>query len=783
MKINFLNFLRAAQRFRMAMILNILGLSIAFAAFIVIMIQLFHDLSFDKFHIDSDKIFRVEFTRETSTSAILSRPLAEHFFESSPHIIAGGITTYREFDSYFHIEKNGELHFYKENSITVTPGFFNVFTFDFVEGSNVENLAPGSIFIPLSLSRKLFDREPAVGKQIFHNLWGGQTIVAVYRDFPLNSIVKNNIYYAMQDFENRYSWNNYDYYAYIRLNEVSNAAMLFENFKRNFDGAAMGRDFDWENAGTGLRLTPLTDIHFITNVQYDKMAKANKQTLLILFAIAIMIVVIAAINFTNFSAALAPMRIKNINVQRILGAQRITVGISLVLETMFISFLSFIVSLFLVFVFAASPVANLVDTDLTLSSHPSIVGGAALFSIITGLIAGIYPAFYMTSFAPALILKGSFGLSPKGKNLRNILIGFQYVASFVLIIGTSFMYMQNMYMQKSDLGYDRDLLITVNTGRTFAARELFIDRLKAYSSIRDVTYGEMLLSSADQYIGWERNYNGERINYQVLPVHYTFLETLGIKIIEGRDFRADDAASQHGAYIFNETAKRKYNLETGTNIDHGGEIIGFMPDVKFASFRTEVEPMAFYVWGTLNWGNQQNNAYIRLEKGANRRYAMTYIRELLVEFDPNFPFEVRYYDEILHKLYEKEKSLNALITLFSMIAIFISIVGVFGLVVFDSESRRKEIAIRKVHGASTIGIILMFNKIYFKILVICFIIAAPFAWYTVYNWLQSFAYKTPMHWWIFLPTFAGIAAITACTVTLQNWRIASDDPVNALKIE
>jgi putative ABC transport system permease protein len=264
---------------------------------------------------------------------------------------------------------------------------------------------------------------------------------------------------------------------------------------------------------------------------------------------------------------------------------------------------------------------------------------------------------------------------------------------------------------------------------------------------------------------------------------------MGIEITEGRDFRAGDANVQYGVYVFNETARNKYNLEVGTTIEgfgegiSGGEIIGFISDLKFTSFRKAVEPMAFYVWGTENWSRQPNEAYIKVKAGADKRAAMMYIHSTLAEFGPNYTFNVRFYDDVVQKLYEKEIAVSLLITLFSLIAIFISIVGIFGLVVFDSECRRKEIAIRKVLGASVFDIVFMFNKAYFKILAVCFVAAAPLAWYAVTRWLQNFAYKTPMYWWVYLLAFAAVAAITAGTVTFQNWRAANDHPLKAIKSE
>ena len=774
------NFLSVIRRYKLAVVLNILGLSVAFAAFIVIIIQLNYDYSFDKFHKNYDKIFRVELVQSNSTLGVLSRPLVERFVESSPQIVSGALSNTWVRDIFYHVENNDTKNFYKEKTISVSPEFTEVFTFDIVEGAENALKTPDNVIIPLSLARKIFGNESAIGKQLV-NENGNKTVGAVYRDFPANTVVNNCIYESIPENENKNSWNNFNYATYIRVNDAANVPLLLDNFKRNFE-MPDGNSF-WGETEVNLRLTALPDIHYVTDVQYDMAPKASRQTLMILFAIAIVIIAIAAINFTNFSTALTPMRVKNINTQRVLGARRNTLRFALVFEAALISLLSYMVAISLVLLFSKSPLAKLVTADLSLDAHPLIIVVMALVALFTGLLAGLYPARYITSFAPALVLKGSFGLSPKGRKLRNTLIGIQYVASFALIIGASFMYLQNHFMQNSPFGYDKDALITVNIGQIQNSRDAFTNQLKSYSGIEDVTYGESLLSSSDTYMGWGREYNGTEIYYQTLPVHYSFLKVMGIDVVEGRDFRPEDANTQHGAYIFNETAQKQYNLELNTSFDSSGEIIGFMSDIKFASFRKAVNPMAFYVWGTENWGTQPNNAYIKLKAGTNLHAGVSHIQSTLAVFDADYPFEVRFFDEVLQRLYEKEASLSSLISLFSMIAIFISIVGVFGLVVFDSESRRKEIGIRKVLGASTVGIITMFNKAYFKILAICFVAAAPLAWYAVTRWLENFAYKTPMHWWVYLFAFVIVGIITAATVTFQNWRVANDNPVNAIKSE
>jgi putative ABC transport system permease protein len=684
------------------------------------------------------------------------------------------------------VEDDEGRNYFKENTINVSPEFIDVFSFDLVEGSANALKTTDNVIIPLSLSRKLFGNESAVGKQLVSGE-SNQMVGAVYRDFPANTIIDNYIYVAMPENLHKDNWGNWSYHTYIRVNDASNAPLLIDNFFRNLEGHVIsGEPFEYEKAketGMNLRLTVLPEVHFVKGVQWDNAPKTSRQTLLILLTIAIVIIAIAAINFTNFSTALTPMRVKSINTQRVLGARRSTLRWALVFEAVFVSLLSYCIALLLVALFGDSPFARLVDGDLSLMAHPLIYGGTALVAVFTGFLAGAYPSHYMTSFAPALVLKGNFGLSLKGKQLRNTLISIQFVASFALIIGASFMYMQNRFMQNAPLGYDKNAMIAVDIKQIQNNREAFTNQIKSYAGIEDITYGQFLLSSQDSYSTWGMQYKSEQIQFKVFIVHHTYLKVMGIKVSEGRDFRYEDPNTQHGAWIFNESARQKFNLELNTALEgwNNGEIIGFMPDVKFASFRTAVEPMAFFVMGTeiYSWEYAQI-AYIKLKENTNMHAAMSHIHSTLSTYDSDYPFEVRFFDEVLQRLYEKETALGSLISLFSMMAIFISIVGIFGLVVFDSECRRKEIGIRKVLGASTWGIIAMFNKAYFKILVICFVVAAPLAWYAVHKWLENFAYKTPMYWWVYLLAFIVVGVITAATVTFQNWRVASDNPANTI---
>lgn len=711
------NFFSVLRRFKTASVLNVLGLSIAFVAFMLIMMQVNYDYTFDRSHPNADAIFRVDIVHGSKGSqAIICRPFARAFTGSSPLIEEGCLLSAWTESRFFYIEDGGQRTSYKEDAWNVTPGVLEVFRFDMLEGSERSLDEPNSVVLPESMARKIFGDESAVGKQLIsaNPMEDAKIVKGVYKDFPRNSALKNVMYTSMSPKENYDNWGNWNYFFFVRLGEGMDKAEVLDNFKRNFNAKeAFGNEFEWgEENSLDLRLTSLPDVHFLNNVDFDSMPKASRQTLLVLFSIAFVILIIAGINFTNFSTA--------------------------------------------------------------------------VIAAIVGVLAGLYPSYYVTSFPPALVLKGSFGLSLAGRRMRSVLVGVQFVASFILIIGSLFMYLQNHYMQNAPLGYDKEEMIIVHLNNTINKnRDAFTDRLKSFSGVQDVTYSQFLLSSQDQYMGWGRDYNGNNINFQCLPVSSSFLKVMGIEVKEGRDFRPEDDQKETGCYIFNEKAKAQYELKLNEKID-GDEIIGFIPDIKFASFRQEVTPMAFYLWGKYQWGqegNYYNTAYVKFKAGSDLRSGMEHVRESLEKFDSEYPFVVRFYDEVLQHTYEKELKIGSLITLFSLVAIFISIVGVFGLVVFESEYKRKEIAVRKVLGSTTGEILYMFNVSYFWILLICFVFGAPVAWYGVHRWLENFAYRTPMYWWVLPLAFLAVGVITFMTVTYQNWHVANENPVKNIKSE
>ena len=778
------NLLGVVRRFKMATLLNVMGLSIAFAAFIILMIQLQYDWGFDRFQKNAERIYRVGlYTPDWGNQVVVSPPFAEAFVQSSPHIETGALLS--SWGSKLVLKRGNDTN---ETSFwcpvnAITPEYASVFDFQMLEGK-IESLDnPGYVLIAQSQAEKFFGDEPAVGKQLTADKLSF-VVGGVYKDFPQNSVIQNAVYRRIGEKENQDNWNANGYQLYVLLDDPGKKDQIIADFKNHFNHEY----YDWKTKD--VRLTQLTDIYYEADARFDSQKdKGNKTMVFVLFTIAVLIVVIAGINFTNFSNALVPMRIRSINTQKVLGGSDNTLRCAMLVEAVAICLFSFILSLFIVKGMANTWLADMISGELSLKANIPLLIGAGVLAALTGLLAGAYPAWHITSFSPALVLKGSFGLSPSGKRMRSLLVSFQYVISFALIIAALFIYLQNHYMLASSLGFDKEHVAIVElNGQLIKNIEAVENQLEQEVSVQDVSFAADLLSASDEYTDFGRGYRENNVQFKVFVVSPDFLRLMNIPVISGRDFLQEDSKSVGGVYLFNEAARLQYDLVAGEYIT-GNEwyeappalIAGFIDDIKYASFRTEVAPMAFYVSPAA--GYRPRYAYIKIKAGADIRDAVASIRKALTSIDKNFPAEIRFYDTILNNLYKRELSIGWLISLFSLIAVFISVVGVLGLVIFESEYRKKEIGLRKVHGATTSQILLMFNKVYVRILIVCFVLAIPVAYYGVNRWMVYFAYKIPMYWWVYAVAFVVVSVITFLTVTFQNWKTANENPVESIKTE
>lgn len=795
MKLMIRNLLYLFKRFKTAVVLNLFGLTIAFAAFLLIVMQVDYEMNYDAMHSKSGRTFRLEANHgEFEHNAIHCLMFSDAFVNSSAHItdysyrypFYGG-ERYCQIDE---VDDQGEAKVFKENFQLCLPNISDVFDFHMKEGS-VECLSiPGSVLIPESVAKRLFDKQSAIGKRIRMSGSSGWqpvsttilTIGGVYKDFPGNTTVQNRIYVPMDQLDLlKSSWQMYANEIYVTLDDPLNKEEVLDHFNKTFDFAKSQMGSAQEIA---LRLTPLKDVYYTHDTTFDFNPKGHRETNYVLLGIAFLILFIAGINFTNLTTSLIPLRLKTINTHRVLGCSIYKLRAISLIESIVICLISYILALFIVNDLSYTPIANWVDADIRLSQYKALILLTALIAILTGCLARLYPAIRSTSYAPALVLKGSFGLSPKGKKVRVALIGFQYTVSIALIIVTLFMGLQNHFMTSSEqLGFNKDQVAIVNLTPEIYAKHKpqYIQKLKDYPGIEDVAFSVYELSKEDDMIDLEyARHEDKDVFFKVFYASENFLSVMDIQVEEGRDFTREDLNKAQSDYIINPAAERDFHLHPGDRFNDR-TVLGVSKDFRFNSCRIASSPFVFALNNDIP--NPKLVSYIRFNSKTNLQEAVAHVRETLKEIDPTFPFEISFYNTILNNLYQKEQTLGKLISLFGIMAILISIVGVFGLVLFETQYRQKEIGIRKINGATTGQILLMFNKTYIRIVSVCFIISIPIAWMGTQQWLENFAYKTPLHLWVFIVAFLIILSVTIGTVTFRNWQAANENPVNSVKSE
>ena len=614
-------------------------------------------------------------------------------------------------------------------------------------------------------------------------------------DYPENNLLHGACFIGVNSNEGNYQ--NWNYDAYIRVDDVKNLPTVLtamrkkaiELFKDDFN-LTSPKDAD----ALQVILTPVADTHFSKdlNRNFTGAYSVSRSSVYLLICFSLLIIVIAAVNFMNFSLAETPMRIRSINTQKVLGATTASLRGSLLAEAVIISLMAFVLAMVLVYMAHDLGLQQLVQGSILLQDHLWLAGLTLMICIVVGLLAGAYPSYYVTSFPPALVLKGSFGLSPKGRVLRTALICLQFVVSFMLVIGVGIMYLQSYFIYHTDYGFDKDEVMVVPTAPDTRNHADAIDAdLRKIPGIEGASLAQNVLGSSDRYQTWGRGSGNKHMTFTCIFVDWRFLSVMGIDIVEGRNFRQTDG----DVYIFNESAKKKYPwlaVDKPINDDQDMPIVGFCEDIKYSTLRVDdsEQPIAFMVPGPKGYywndGFWRNVLMVRVAKGVDKREAKQQVLETVLKYEHDNELTVNdlhYMDDKLEESYRQERLFTKQILLFSLLAILISIIGVFGMTMFESEYRRKEIGIRKVFGSSTKEILVMFNRRYLYILLGCFVVAAPIGYMVGVHWLEGFAVRTTVSPWLFFVSFLLIALITMLTVTYQSWKNANENPVKSIKTE
>lgn len=782
------NLFSSLARFKAATILNVLGLTVAFASFLTIMMQVKYDLAFDKGYATAGKLYQVDVQPDLNGKYVkyVSRPMAE-LLGASSHLIKG--TAFRDYtpDQYAAFDPDkGAATATMNPSLIVSETFPEVFGLDILQGDISSFGLPEKAILPRSIARKIFGDENPVGRplSLSNTAFPSRSVevVGVYRDLPVNSSIPNCIMLSVGE-QNRNSWEESRFCVYVLIDtpeEAREAAIQIPRILRERDPERFDRP-----STEVIQLNNLNERYFSPFNSNHK--KGNLNTVYSLIAVAVLIVLVAMINFINFSLALVPRRIRNINTRKVLGSSTLSLRLHQLCEALILTALALGVSLGIVSSLATSSFASLLDADMSFRYNMPLVWITCGVALLTAVLASLYPAFYSTSFAPAMVLKGSFGLSSSGRRLRTALIGFQYVVSIALIIVALFIRVQYEYMRKFDIGLNRDNIVITELPPGIQERQSAItDKLKQNPDIVDVAYSSGSITDAGSY--WSLRYkSNERIMVNFFPVTSNFPSLLGIEIVQGRDFDKNDELKP-GSYIFNQSAQEKFDIEVGSLLaNHNNEVkatvVGIAKNFNFKPLHYSIEPMGLYISGSEEMWDFPYT-YIKIQ-GHDPGAVLKYIRNTLLEFDPDARnlLKVEFLDEAFGQLYLKEKHLASLITLFSLLAVLISTVGAFGLVMFETQYRRKEIGVRKVFGATVKDVLALFNKRYIYIVGVCFLIAGPAAYYIVVQWLGNFTYKAPVSVWIFGFALMIVLMITVTTVTLQSYRAATENPAHSVHAE
>lgn len=811
MKIAFRNFLTTLRRYKVSSLLNVIGLTLAFTAFYVIMTQVWWELGYNRSLHDVEHIYLVEnedWYEPGKWSSWLNRPGPERVIASTAGVEVGGCM-WGGFGSGTCWTSNEPSFGYNKFSAScgsVSLPFLDVFAFRSVEGDVHDLGKPKSVIVSREAAERM---RVGVGSLIWVDTDepqpdGAMEVVAVFEDFPDNSLLGECEVVKNLGETNLYTTSEWSFNYFVKFRpgaDPDEFARQWTNVNQEMQREAAEKraaagdaaDDDDESGIYGVRLSPVSDLYFESDSQAP-CRQGSVVTTYTLLGIAVLVIVLAFINFVNFFFALVPVRIRTVNTFKVFGAPASSLRFNFVFEAFGLVLIALLAAWYVSFALQGTEFASYISASLALSQNLEVVGLVAVVAFVMALAASLYPAWYITSFAPALVVKGSFGGTRSGRRLRTLLLGVQFFISIGLIIATSFIRLQHDYMMHYDMGFDKENLLAVRLSeRGAVSYDALRQKLLSDPQVKDVTGATSRLVSVGR-MGWGREFKGRQVAFQSYVVQPDFLRVMGIPITDGRDFLESDFDKELGTMIFNEAARREFEMQVGDRINGfvspDEQIVGFCADFNFKPLQYGVSPFCFYLLPKKiqqeNYWHLPHVVYVRMTPGADIAAVTAHIRRCIAEVDPRTEpgdIVVRVFDEELGLEYDNERKLTAIVGLFALLAVVIALMGVFGLVLFETQHRRREIAVRRVMGASRGEILAMFNRRYVMLVAVCFVLAVPVSIWAVRHWLAGFAYAVPLYWWVFALALAGVLAVTALTVTVRSWRAVNENPAESVKSE
>jgi putative ABC transport system permease protein len=807
----FINYLKTAWRNLLKnkgfTALNGLGLTLGIATCLLIVFYVFDELSYDRYNENADRIYRI--------NNLIKFGGNEGVYASSPAPVAQAIKNdFPEIEQVVRLQnagrirvKKGSEYIQEDHAVYADSSLFAVFTLPLIEGETANALRdPKSVVITEQTARKYFNQTDVVGKTLLINDNEPYKITGVMKDLPIESHFRFDFFFAMSDqsASREAAWLSNNFVTYVVLKPGSDPGRLeakFTGFIRKYMGPQLQDvlhvTFDgFEKGGNyyHFSLFPLTKIHLQSNSVDDLAPNGNIEYIYIFSAIALLILLIACINFMNLSTARSANRAREVGVRKVLGSLRKYLMAQFLTESILVTLGS--ATLALILAWALLPLFNtLSGKELTVSYRMVIrlLPVLLVFVVIIGGLAGSYPAFFLSAFQPIDVLKGKMAIGFKGGRLRSVLVVFQFAISFFLITSTIVVYQQIKYIQSRDLGYNRDhVLIVQNTESLGSHARAFKQEIKRLPGIDNATLTGALPTTNDgntTSLFEDRSLDQKRaINSKLWSVDEDYLGTLGIKLKSGRNFSME-MPTDSSAVIINEAAAKLLSYTNPLNqllytpADNSLKkinsyhIVGVIKDFNFKSLRKNVTPMALIL------DEDRGALSIRISAGANIPALMAQIRDKWKELTSNQEFAYSFMEQDFDGLYRAEQRIGKIFLSFSTLAILIACLGLFGLVAYAAEQRTREIGIRKVLGAGISTIVGMLSRDFIKLVLLAILIASPLAWFAMREWLQGFAYRIHISFWVFI--IAGLIALLIAVLTLsfQTIRAAIANPVESLKTE
>jgi len=803
------NYLKIIVRFMLRQkgfsFINISGLTIGVTCSLLIILYIQDELSYDRFHPDANRTYRLVFTgaleNKKFSSAQTGTPVSRALKQEIPEVESTlRIASWATFPVRYQTKA-----FTEEKMLLVDSNFFNFFNFKLVAG-HPDTVLNGErkLVITESAARRYFgytgkgDKSP-IGETVMLAQGYAVTVSGIAADPPQNSHLHFSLILSLSSWDEAHagSWISNRVATYFKITPdtplesvTSKFNILIEKYVSHELEQLNKIDLDeFKSRGNDLQFfaQPLTDIHLRSRLTDEIEVNSDVQYIYIFGSVALLITILACINFMNLSTARSASRAKEVGVRKVVGADYKKLILQFFLESYFYIGVAIFLSLFLVM--AIMPLFNVFtekQLSVTLLFQPVFISIGIVFTILVGLVAGSYPAFYLAHFNPVEVLKGKLRAQLRSYGIRNLLVVFQFVISTVLIIATLVVYMQLRYIQLANIGFDKGNVINLlHTKNLQANGTAFKNELLQNPEITAASYANRLPPNVDWQSVFREVESGKEYLMSVYEMDADHLETMRYKLAEGRFFSAK-IPSDTNTIILNETAARKLGFENFegkklvTNYDHDGrarEVIGILKDFNFQSFREPVQPLAIVMGFEPNW-----EMAIRITKG-NEESKIELIKSFWNKYAPGTPFEYTFLDKNFEAKHAREKRLGQLSLLFTELVIFIACLGLYGLATFTVEQRTKEIGIRKVLGASVQNIVIMINKDFLRPVLIANLIAWPIAGWLMYLWLQEFAYRISFPWWAFV--LAGLISVIVAlfSISFQAIRAGDGNPVDSLRNE